>query len=116
MKKEVFGFSQEGAIELKLNSNELVILGWFIKYSHTRNTIEVDGKTYYSFSYADMVRDLPSLFVNNTTELGILKKAQRLMKGNLSKVLEKRVEIRRGGAYVYFSINAENYEKLLIKE
>ena len=116
MVKEVFGFSQKGALELKLKSNELVVLGWFIGYSNTRETIKEDGKWYYSFSYEDMIRDLPALFVNNVTEMGMMKKAQRLLNGNLSKVLEKKVKRGRGGTYIYIAINIENLKKLIVKE
>lgn len=116
MEKEVLGFSQKGALELKLKSNDLVVLGWFMGYSNTRETIKEDGKWYYSFSYEDMIRDLPSLFVNNATELGVMKKAQRLLNGNLSKVLEKKVKRGRGGTYIYLTINIENLKKLIVKE
>ena len=116
MREQVLGYSQKGMLELNLKSNELVVLGWFVRYSHTRNTIEEEGKVYYSFSYEDMIRDLPALFINNGTEVGVMKKAQRLLNGNLSKVLEKKVQRGRGGTYIYLAINAENYEKLLIKE
>lgn len=63
MKLEILGFSQQGLIDLGLDSTDAVLLRWFIDYQGTQRMKSVpnpeDGKVYFWVSFRKLCEDLP---------------------------------------------------------
>ncbi|CEP45942.1 Uncharacterised protein [[Clostridium] sordellii] len=149
MKYTIEGFSQRNALAMKLSLEDLLFLRWFIDFKEDG---EMKGKYIadindmgYWVSYKYVIKELPILFsqpphISNSNYLNFSfeekkkanknwinackKKLQRILSGNLSKVLNRdlhkeNVKNEKGqsqiNSYVYLSINKATY-KFLIKD
>ena len=76
MKYTVNGFNQEIAIELGLDSNDLLILRWFVDFSGTQKMIKeiIAGQPYYWIKYEGVLESLPILKIKPDTLFRKLKK------------------------------------------
>ena len=117
MKYNISGFSQLGMIELGLNADDLNILRWFIDFKDSGNMVKEyyqdENCFYYWISYSGLIEAFPYLFTGCKTEESRKKKLQRLLNGNLSKILKKKIVKKNTGTFTFFSLNEENYKKLL---
>lgn len=108
MKYNILGFYQPRAIELGLDSNDLLVLRWFIDYAGTNKmrTIIENNKMYYWVNYKTVLEELPILKVSKQT---LVKKHF----GNLVKasVLEHKF-IKEGGSFSYYCYGI-NYDTLI---
>ena len=111
---EIFDFKQQAIIDLDLTLEELSIIRWFRDYRGVRGKeyCPQEEEFYYVFYYEDLKKDLPLLFTRCTTEESRQKKAQRLLSGNLTKIIKKKITRDREGTHIYLRFT-ENYGKLL---
>jgi hypothetical protein len=117
MKYTLHGFSQETALELGISNDELALLRWFIDFKDSgtmKNKYDVEKqKMFYWIVYTKIIEDLPLLTLGSETLEAKKKKLQRLINGNLSKVLEKKLERDKNGTYLYIALNESEYIKLI---
>lgn len=108
MKYNILGFYQPRAVELGLDSNDLLVLRWFVDYAGTNKmrTILMDNRMYYWVNYAIVLEELPILKISKQT---LAKKHF----GNLVKanVLEHKF-VKEGGSFSYYCYGI-NYDTLV---
>lgn len=108
MKYTILGFSQMKAIEFGLDTEDLLILRWFIDFKGTdkMTTIKENADVYYWINYSKILEDIPIL---NVTK-------ERIKKKHFNKLCEcgvlKHKYINNGGSYSYYSLG-ENYLSLI---
>ncbi len=133
MKYNILGFSQESSMELELNTDDLLLLRWFIDFKETgamkKKFLEKENRCCYLVSYKKIIEDLPILvrdckvkehreegFTANAEErlLNTQKqKLKRMFQGNLGNLLIRHVERDSKGTFLYVYIHEDNYTKLL---
>ena len=117
MKYNISGFDQSAMIELGLNADDLNILRWFIDFKDSGKMFKEyfieENCFYYWINYNGLIEAFPYLFVNCNTEETKKKKLQRLLNGNISKILKKKLIKNKNGTYTFFALNEINYQKLL---
>ena len=117
MKYNISGFDQSAMIELGLNADDLNILRWFIDFKDSGKMLKEyfieENCFYYWINYNGLIEAFPYLFVNCNTEETKKKKLQRLLNGNISKILKKKLIKNKNGTYTFFALNEINYQKLL---
>ena len=117
MKYNISGFDQTAMIELGLNADDLNILRWFIDFKDSGKMLKEyfieENCFYYWINYNGLIEAFPYLFVNCNTEETKKKKLQRLLNGNISKILKKKLIKNKNGTYTFFALNEINYQKLL---
>ena len=117
MKYNISGFDQSAMIELGLNADDLNILRWFIDFKDSGKMFKEyfieENCFYYWINYNGLIEAFPYLFVNCNTEETKKKKLQRLLNGNISKILKKKLIKNKKGTYTFFALNEINYQKLL---
>ena len=117
MKYNISGFDQTAMIELGLSADDLNILRWFIDFKDSGKMIKEyfieENCFYYWINYNGLIEAFPYLFVNCNTEETKKKKLQRLLNGNISKILKKKLIKNKKGTYTFFALNEVNYQKLL---
>lgn len=108
MKYNILGFYQPRAVELGLESNDLLVLRWFIDYAGTNKmrTMIIDNKIYYWINYNSILEELPILKISKQT-------LARKHFGNLVKanVLEHKF-VNEGGSFSYYCYGI-NYDTLI---
>ncbi|SCJ45307.1 Uncharacterised protein [uncultured Clostridium sp.] len=145
MKYTIEGFNQRNAISIGLNSEDLVLLRWFVDFKNTNdmrkiylNNVNDMG---YWVSYSYLIQELPILFsLHPSQSLGnynsltakekididkkyikaCKQKIKRMLSGNLSKVLLRNQSIERNNkgrvkSDIYIYINPTVF-KLLISD
>ena len=116
MKYTISGFNQQGMIELGLNADDVNILRWFVDFKETGSMVKEyyaeENCFYYWIKYSGLIEALPYIFYECKTEDSQKKKVQRILNGNLSKVLKKKVVKKAAGTYTYFAIIEDQYQKL----
>lgn len=109
------------ANDLGLNSEDLILLSWFIQFSSgskiERKYIKKENDMGYWVNYETLIKELPIIF-NGKTEKGNKEKLRRMFNGNLSKVLTRKQYSNktgnsRGGSKVFIVLNRFVYESLL---
>ena len=117
MKYNISGFDQSAMIELGLNADDLNILRWFIDFKDSGKMLKEyfieENCFYYWINYNGLIEAFPYLFVNCNTEETKKKKLQRLLNGNISKILKKKLIKNKKGTYTFSALNEINYQKLL---
>ena len=99
MKFNIFNYSQQGAISLKLDLKDLLILDWFQTFQPRMHKIIHEYEQYYWISYDKVLQDIPILEI--TTEKGLYKRLQNLCEIGILKHHTKRTN---GGCYSYYLI------------
>lgn len=145
MKYTIEGFNQRNAIALGLNSEDLVLLRWFVDFKNTsdmkKKYIKHANDMGYWISYSYLIQELPILFsanpqytVENYDSLSAKEKMnldkkytkackqkiKRILSGNLSKVLLRNKSVNRDDkgrvkSEIYVHINPAVF-KLLISD
>ena len=117
MKYTISGFSQQGMCELKLSADDVNILRWFCDFRDSGKMVKEycaeENCFYYWVKYSGLIESLPYIFYDCKTEETQKKKLQRILNGNLSKVLKKKVVKRSSGTYTFFATVDEQMQKLL---
>lgn len=108
MKYTIMGFNQAKAVELNLDTDDLLILSYFSDFRDTELMVceKFDGKNYYWLKYEALLKNLPILRVKTN---GALRK--RLKKLQDAKILEHRCKKNKEGTYSFYGIG-ENYSLL----
>lgn len=107
MKFSISGFSQQKAVELNLDNNDLLVLRWFVDFagtSETRTMVE-ENKIWYWINYDTVLEDLPILKINKKT----LYRKHFFSLCN-AKVLEHK-HVKSGGSFSYYCYGF-NYDLL----
>ena len=145
MKYTIEGFNQRNAIALGLNSEDLVLLRWFVDFKNTsdmkKKYIKQVNDMGYWISYSYLIEELPILFsihpqysIQNYDELpgkekfelnkkyikACKQKIKRIMSGNLAKVLLRNKSTERDDkgkvkSEIYVHMNPAVF-KLLISD
>ncbi|MGL4731287.1 MAG: hypothetical protein ACRCW0_06855 [Clostridium sp.] len=109
------------ANDIGLNSEDLILLSWFVQFSNgtkiERKYIKKENDMGYWVNYKTLIKELPIIF-SGKTEKGNKEKLRRMLNGNLSKVLTRKQysnksENGKGGSKVYIVLNRFMYESLL---
>ena len=146
MKYKIEGFNQRNAVAMGLKSNDLIFLRWLVDFIKSEKMlkkyeVKTDNSSYW-VSYRYIIKELPILFsnppyieddsyqnlsyeekrkLNKKWINACKKKIQRMLAGNLSKVLIRNVEREKkinekcqNQIYtkVYLSINKPTYRLL----
>lgn len=146
MKYTIYGFNQLEAIKLGLNSDDLIVLQWFLEFKNSskieKNYIKEVNDMGYWVSYSTIINSLPILLTDSTKYLNeylelqksksllpekdyndlekkvmekYKKKIQRILSGNLSKVLKRDI-CKFGkdkGSKVYLYLDTKVYDMLI---
>ena len=126
MRYQIFSLQQEALVELNLNVEEALLLDWILNWKDgtgmKREFIEEQQDIGYWVNYETVVKELPILFKQPTSDMDekALKKllrnnkdkVGRMLKGNLSKVLTPHKMVYKGdknklGSMVFVVINRE---------
>lgn len=80
MKYTVNGFSQQDAIDIGLDNNDLLILRWLVDFANTKKMRReiIFGETYYWIKYSALIEDLPILKIKEDSLFRRLKKMSEL--------------------------------------
>ena len=143
MKYTIEGFNQRNAIALGLNSEDLVLLRWFVDFKNTsdmkKKYITHANDMGYWISYSYLIQELPILFsanpkysVGNYDNLSskekmdldkkyikaCKQKIKRMLSGNLSKVLLRNKSVNRDDkgrvkSEIYVHINPVVFKTLI---
>ena len=127
MKYTIFGFRQIEAVKMDLTNDDLLLLRWFVdfkecgkmdrKYNEDRNNMG------YWVNYTNVINELPIIFKSKSMEAN-KKKLQRMLAGNLSKVITRDFEASQPTEYVdgkpvyrggkmYLALIPETYDLLI---
>ena len=111
MRKSIFGFSQERAIELGLDAKDLLILKYIYDFVESGKMIEreIDGKVYYWIKSQTLLYTLPVLKIGGGIVLR--RRLKNLVELN---ILEYKL-IKKGGTYCFYRMSDEFYNLLYKK-
>lgn len=108
MKYTIEGFSQEVALELKLDIKDLVFLRWLVDFysASVMEKHDIDGHDYFWVSYQYVIKQIPMLGITSSDALG------RRLKG-LSAVLELKMKPTSSGNKICFRFKEASMIRLL---
>ncbi|AXU54378.1 TPA: hypothetical protein ACGFEM_002017 [Clostridioides difficile] len=100
MKYTILGFSQKKAIELGLNTKDLLILRWFVDFLGSGRMARklINGIEYYWVDYSGVIKELPILYTEkHDTIYRVLKKLDKI------GILE-HATLKQGGTWSYYKL------------
>lgn len=100
MKYTILGFSQKKAVELGLNTKDLLILRWFVDFlgSGRMSRKVINGIEYYWVDYSGVIKELPILYTEkHDTIYRVLKKLDKI------GILE-HATLKQGGTWSYYKL------------
>ncbi|CZR95403.1 MULTISPECIES: hypothetical protein [Clostridioides] len=100
MKYTILGFSQKKAVELGLNTKDLLILRWFVDFLGSGRMARklVNGIEYYWVDYSGVIKELPILYTEkHDTIYRVLKKLDKI------GILE-HATLKQGGTWSYYKL------------
>ena len=105
MKYTIMGFNQAKAVELNLDTDDLLILSYFSDFRDTELMVseEFEGKRYYWLRYDALLENLPILRIASKSSL-----RRRLKKLQDAKVLSHYCKKTKEGTYSFYGIG-ENF-------
>ena len=108
MKYTIFGFSQKRLLELKLGTEDALVLDWFVTFqgSGRMRSMTVDGVAWYWVNYSGVLEDIP---IAGGSEKTI---SRRFLKLEAAGVLE-HITIREGGTFSCYRLNEKIYTSLV---
>jgi len=111
MKYTIEGFNQELLVKWNLDSNDAIILRWFIDFYHSGKMakVEYEGETYLWVNYQACINDLPIMRITNKQVLA------RHFKKFVKCGLMKSYISRKKGIYTCFKLIESMYVKLIEK-
>ena len=113
MKFTIHGFSQEVAIKLKLDNDELLLLRWFVDFQGSNQmNIEIrDNVPFFWVYYKKVIKDIPVISLKEDT---IYRKFKKIVKAGVLKIYTKRLKGTDGHfkTYSYYAYD-KNYNKLI---
>ncbi|MGL5718833.1 MAG: hypothetical protein ACRCX2_37875 [Paraclostridium sp.] len=131
MRYQVFSLQQSVLVDLGLNTEEALLLDWLLNWKDgngmKREFIEDVYDMGYWLNYETVVKELPILFKQPTSDMGeselnkLLRnnkdKVARMLRGNLSKVLKPHKLVYKGkgaklGSMIFVTINRDMIDML----
>lgn len=127
MKYTIFGFRQIEAVKMDLTNDDLLLLRWFVDFKECgkmdRKYIKDMNNMGYWVNYTNVINELPIIFKSKSMEAN-KKKLQRMLAGNLSKVITRDFEASQPTEYVdgkpvyrggkmYIALIPETYDLLI---
>ena len=111
MKYTIEGFDQELLVKWGLDSNDAIILRWFVDFylSGKMAKVEHDGETYLWINYQTCIDDLPIMRIKNKEVL-----ARHFKKFEQCGLMKRHIS-RKGGIYTCFKLVEKEYIKLIEK-
>ena len=112
MKYSVEGFSQQKLVEFGMNTDDALLLRWFVDWSASRRMkiIEVEGIQYHWVLHKHISEQLPILGVQNAQSVS--RRMKRLVdKGILAKHLVYEQD-GRGGTWTYYAVS-DKFQELV---
>ena len=111
MKYTIEGFDQELLVKWGLDSNDAIILRWFVDFylSGKMAKVEHDGETYLWVNYQTCIDDLPIMRIKNKEVL-----ARHFKKFEQCGLMKRHIS-RKGGIYTCFKLVEKEYIKLIEK-
>ena len=105
MKYTIMGFNQAKAVELNLDTDDLLILSYFSDFRDTELMVseEFEGKRYYWLRYDALLENLPILGLKSKDAL-----RRRLKKLQDAKVLCHYCKKTKEGTYSFYGVD-ENF-------
>lgn len=100
MKYTILGFSQKKAVELGLNTKDLLILRWFVDFLGSGRMARklINGIEYYWVDYSGVIKELPILYTEkHDTIYRVLKKLDKI------GILE-HATLKQGGTWSYYKL------------
>ncbi len=107
MKYTIEGFSQEKAIELGLDLEDLLILRWIVDFSPKMSKQVIEGKEYFWVKYQALLQDIPIL--NFKSKDRLYRKMKSLVNKNI--LLHKNIK-NTNGNFSYYAIG-DSYSLLI---
>ena len=125
MRFQIHRLQQSVLVELGLNTEDALLLDWLLNWKdgNSMKHITIENDLAYWVNYGKVVEELPILFKqiedgmteeaaakvdrNNRTKVG------RMLKGNLSKVLQQHKVKTQNGTDIYLSLNRDLIQALL---
>lgn len=107
MKFTIHGFSQEAALNLDLDNDDLLLLRWFVDFKDSGRMIHkiIDDKNYYWVNYKKVVEALPLLCLKKDS---IYRKFKKMADCGVLT----RITVRIAGTFSFYAIG-KNYELLI---
>lgn len=108
MKYTIFGLSQKRLLELNLNTEDALVLDWFVTFqgSGRMRSMTFDGVAWYWVNYGGVLEDIP---IAGGSEKTI---SRRFLKLEAAGVLE-HITIREGGTFSCYRLNEKIYTSLI---
>lgn len=106
MQYTIEGFNQAKAVELGLDTDDLVILRWLINFSSKMEKKEIEGNTFYWVNYKKLLEDIPILKFKSKDRL------YRKLKNLVDKNILIHKNLRDEGNFSYYGFG-KNYSKLI---
>ena len=125
MKYNFWGYDAKTMEDLGIDFNDLALIQWFRDYKDTgkMETIETPEGIGYYVNYSKLIADIPLLFKRSTgnetdEELEKLynanrKKANRMLKGGLSKLFRRYEKKEQGRTKIYLVVNVDVFTALI---
>lgn len=107
MKFTIHGFSQEAALNLGLDNDDLLLLRWFVDFKDSGKMIHkiIDDKNYYWVNYQKVIEALPILCLKKDS---IYRKFKKMADCGVLT----RITVRVAGTFSFYAIG-KNYELLI---
>lgn len=111
MRYTIEGFRQRVAVDLGLDSCDLIILRWIVDFANTDRILkmQVDNKIFFWIKYDALIEDLPILGLKTKDAL-----YRRLKKMVACGILEHTV-VKQGGTFSMYRIG-KSYNKLILED
>lgn len=105
MKYTIHGFSQNIALQLGMDNDDLLILRWIVDFSQSgkMNNVYKNNRMYYWIHYDSLLKDIPILRMKKDTLY------RRLKKMAASEVLAHMTVKNKKGVYSYYGLGNKYY-------
>lgn len=110
MKWTIEGFSQQGLLDLGLDTTDATILRWIVDFKDTGRMKKaiIKNEEYVWIHYQTLMNELPIIGITNTKSMG-----RRLKKMCDCKLLELQEQKTSSGTFTFYRINGKVYCKLV---
>ena len=107
MKYTILGFSQEKALELGFDVNDLLIIRWFVDFYSSSKMVKmnVGDRTYVWVNYSKVIEDIPILNMKKDT-------LSRRMKKICETGIMEHETLKQGGTFSLYRLT-DKYDQLI---
>lgn len=110
MKYTIFGFNQKKAVELGLDTNDLLIIRWFVDFYSSQKMVKINmgDKTFAWVSYSKIIEDIPIL---NMKKDMVYKRLKKICD---TGIMEHET-MKKGGTFSLYRLT-DKYDELICYE